>query len=117
MRALDDPALPPAVLKWLSTDRARIQADLSPGQDLSVQVCYDPGWEARIGGRKQKLRADGLGMVVIEPDRAGHCDLDLEFTGGLERLLCRLASLAAIVGLLLWALWRGLTRRAAAERL
>jgi hypothetical protein len=117
VRALDDPALPPAVLKWLSTDRARIQADLSPGQDLSVQVCYDPGWEARIGGRKQKLRADGLGMVVIEPDRAGHCDLDLEFTGGLERLLCRLASLAAIVGLLLWALWRGLTRRAAAERL
>ena len=117
VRALDDPALPAAALDWLSTDRARIQADLASGQDLSVQVCYDPGWEARLDGRKQKLRADALDMIVIEPDRAGHCDLDLVFTGGLERLLCRLAALAALIGLLLWALWQGRAQRVPAKRL
>jgi hypothetical protein len=115
VRALDDPALPEASLQWLSTDRARIAAELAAGQDISVQICYDPGWEARLGGREQKLRADGLGMIVIEPDRTGHLDFDLEFTGGLERRLCRAASLATIAGLLLWAL--SSARRAASTRL
>jgi hypothetical protein len=114
VRALDDPALAPATLQWLSTDRARIRANFSGGQVLSVQVCYDPGWEARLGGRRQKLRADGLGMIVIEPDHAGTGEFDLEFTGGLERSLCRLASLFASAGLLFWAAsrryWSGFSR-------
>jgi len=42
--ALDDPSIPPATLVWQNPDQARITATLSPGQIISVQINYDPGW-------------------------------------------------------------------------
>lgn len=114
--ALDDPSLPEAPLRWLSTDRARIHAEVARGQAVSVQVTYDPGWEARLDGRRQTVHGDSLGMIVIDPDRAGACDIDLEFTGGLERLLCRLASAFTAAGLAGWAVWRRIGSKARGSR-
>ena len=106
--ALDDASIPEAPLAWESTDRGRIHAQLAPGQVVSVQVTYDPGWEAHVGGRKVEVRADKLGMIVIEPACTGPCEIELEFTGGTERMLCGFASLATALGLAGWALVRRL---------
>jgi hypothetical protein len=103
--ALDDPALPLAKLTWQNPDHGRISANLSPAQVISVQVTYDPGWRATVAGRRVPVRSDQLGMIVMEPNCTGSCDVDLEFTGGPERTACQTVSVLAAIGLAGMLLW------------
>ena len=100
--ALDDPTFPDAPLTWRSTARAHIQTTLHPGQVISLQQTYDPGWIAVANGRPAKLTRDALGLTVIHAGCDGPCEVDLTFDGGLERKLCRDASwtvaIAALAG-------------------
>jgi hypothetical protein len=103
--ALDDPSLPPASLDWETPEHGRIAAPVSDGQAIAVQVPYDPGWRATAQGRPLKVLQDGLGLMVIEPDRAGLAAVDLRFEGGTERGICAAigALMAlALAGMLLW---------------
>jgi len=93
--ALDDSRYPTAEFVWLGMNEARIHAQVESGQVIAVQVTYTPGWEAWAGGRRQGLRGDGLGLMVIDPDCRGACDISLRYTGGREHLLTRGMSLAA----------------------
>lgn len=113
VRALDDPSIPEAELLWDSTDKARIQAVAASGQVISVQMTYDPGWEATSGQQHHKISSDGLGMMVIEPGCTSPCEITLEFTGGLERKICRMVSYSAMAALALWAIFRRLRNRLA----
>jgi hypothetical protein len=93
--ALEDSRYPPATFRWKSMTEAAIHSTLAPGQTLAVQVTYDRGWEARSHGKRQRIRRDGLGLMVIDADCAGDCDISLRFTGGWERWLTRGLSCAA----------------------
>jgi hypothetical protein len=93
--ALDDPAIPPAPLTWRNPESGQIAAQLAPGQVVTVQVTYDVGWRARVGGKDVPIREDGLGMMVLRPDCRGACSIDLEYTGGTERQVC------GVIGLLI----------------
>jgi hypothetical protein len=106
VRALDDESLPEAALEWASTDRGRIDTVLAPGQVVSVQVTYDPGWIASSGGKHLTVRSDALGMIVIEPACTGPCQINLEFTGGAWRTFLLGVSVTTIVGLCLWGAFR-----------
>jgi hypothetical protein len=109
VRALDDTSLPEAALEWESTDRGRIDAMVAPGQVVSVQEGYDPGWTASSGGRQLTVRADALGMIVIDPAGVGSRQITLEFTGGRPRKLLLGISGMTILALCLWgafSLWR-----------
>lgn len=101
--ALEDPAVSLAALSWKNPERGQIRASVAPGNVISLQITYDPGWRAAVGGRGVPIRADQLGLIVIEPRCSGECLVDLEFTGGTERFACLVTSLAA-VGMLLAAL-------------
>ena len=94
VEALEDPALPLAQLRWQNPQRGRIAARMSHDQVVSVQITYDPGWRASVGGRPATVRSDGLGMMAIDPECAGDCTIDLEFAGGMER---RIYSAAGIL--------------------
>ena len=103
--ALDDEAMPPASLVWMNPAKGRISAAVAAGQVISLQVNYDPGWQAHMGGRPLRVRPDDIGLTVIEPDRQGKCVIDIEFNGGTERRICSAISLATIItliGVLLW---------------
>jgi hypothetical protein len=89
----------PASIVWETPDRAKITARMNDSEVLSLQINYDPGWEARIGNRKVNLTADGLGFLLIEPE-CSDCSIDLEFTGGRERKVAIAVSLT-VIGLLL----------------
>jgi len=102
VRAIEDPSLPAARFRWLSRHEAEIWAEMRPGQVLSVQVSYHPGWQATANGNKCKVLGDHLGQVVVEPDCVGDCRVTLTYRGGIERSLTRLAALAVA---LLWAGW------------
>lgn len=83
--ALESEAIPAASIAWQNPDHASIAARMDSSQVVSVQITYDSGWQARIGGRKVKTSADELGFIVIDPACSGDCSIDLAFSGGLER--------------------------------
>lgn len=98
---LDDPSLPPAEFHWEGTNRIRIQTVTHPGQVISVQVSYHPGWHATAGAHRPQLRKDGLGLIWFRPECDGPCEVQLDYDGGWELRLCRWISYLALAGLLL----------------
>ncbi len=104
LAALADPQAPPAACKWLSPHEAEITASLEPGQLISVQVTYAPGWRARWNGASCPIRRDGLGLMLIDPNCDGPCTIRLTYDGGLEMRLARLASALAFLAGFLWLL-------------
>ena len=80
----------------------RIRASAAPGQVISVQVSYHPGWHARAGGQDRKLNRDGLGLMWLRPGCAGPCEIELDYDGGAELRICRGISYAAIGALILF---------------
>jgi hypothetical protein len=103
--ALDDASLPPASVTWDNPERGRIAATVAPGQVVSLQINYDPGWQASVDGRPLRVLRDQIGLTVIEPGRSGKCVIDLEFSGGTERRICFAVSLVAVVALLGMLFW------------
>jgi len=96
--ALDDRSLPADEMRWTSPDRGHIDTTLHPGQVLSVQSAYNPGWIALANGKPARVTKDALGLSVIHADCDGPCSADFIFAGGLERNICRALSAATLVG-------------------
>jgi hypothetical protein len=90
-------AAAPAEMRWSGPDHAVVRAVIRPGQVLSVQECYFPGWIATVRGEPRTVRADGLGMIVVEPGCSGDCEIDLRFAGNRWEWLFRAVSLASLV--------------------
>ncbi len=90
--ALDNPSLPLADLSWTSPTRATIRTSMNRDQVISVQETYMAGWRARVGERDVPVRGDKLGLIVIEPDCSGACQVDLSFGVTTEGWICRILS-------------------------
>ena len=103
--ALEDPSLPLASLAWRDPSRGRIVAGVAPSQTISVQINYDPGWRASRAGQALRIRPDGLGMTIVEPECSGECVVDLEFRGGAERSACLGIALFTAAGVLIMLVW------------
>ena len=98
--ALEDPAHSPATWKWLDRHHASVTADLNPGDVISVQQTFVPGWHASFDGRPAEIRRDPLGLIVIDPHRSGRLVLDLVYDGGVERQVLLMACAACWLTLL-----------------
>jgi len=103
VEALEDPTLPLAHLEWQNPEQGRITAKVIGNQVVSVQITYDPGWRASVGGRPVAVRSDGLGMMVIDPACAVDCTIDLEFAGGMERRIYLAVSISVALALAVMA--------------
>ena len=108
--ALEDVTYPPAAFRWKGMSEAEIEATLSPGQAIGVQVTYERGWEAWANGKPQRVFGDAIGQMVIEPDCLGPCRVWLGYTGGWEHRATRAMSLAAMLVAMVLG-WRGRGRR------
>jgi hypothetical protein len=113
--ALENPSYALAEFAWLSPHQARIVADLSRDQVLSVQISYHPGWHARANGEPRLIHEDGLGLLVIEPECAGRCVVDLTYDGGTEMAVARFVSYSTILLAIAWILLSRLRSSPAAE--
>jgi hypothetical protein len=104
--AVEAAAEPSATFVWLQDSRARIHATVGANQVLSVQVTYHAGWKATAGGRAVPISKDGLGQMILSPERAGDYDIDLVYDGGWESKLCRAISaiilVAAAIAVCFW---------------
>ena len=108
--ALDDPALPVAGMRWLRPHHVRIDADLREGQLISVQVSYDAGWHAFVNGTARRIRADKLGLMVIEPACTGACGIDLIYDGGAEATWAAVAQALGLIILVGWTVRASYTK-------
>jgi hypothetical protein len=103
---LDDPSLPGTSFDWEGRNRIRIHTTVAPGQVLSVQESYHPGWHATVAGKPGKIFKDGLGLMWLRPECQGPCQVVLDYDGGWELRICRWLSWLAIASLavvpLLW---------------
>lgn len=80
VQALDDTSLPVARFHWQGSNMAVLSGTISRGQAVSVAINYDPGWTATVAGRPVPLRADGLGLIAIEPNCDGPCEIQIRWT-------------------------------------
>jgi len=103
---LDDPSLPLAELQWEGPNRIRIRTTTSPGQAISIQVSSSPGWRATAAGHERELKTDALGLMWVQPERSGPCEVELTYDGGWELRLCRWISFTSIIALLGVSLFR-----------
>jgi hypothetical protein len=94
-QATTDPARPPAAFDWQSAATARIRANLRPGDLLSVQVAWFPGWKAFVHTGATPVSADGMGFMVIQPHCQGDCEILLAWTGRGDLPMAAVVSLAA----------------------
>ncbi|PWT99149.1 MAG: hypothetical protein C5B51_27780 [Terriglobia bacterium] len=111
VKALDDPSAPAAEFQWQGRNRILIRTSAAAGQAISVQVSYHPGWHAHSGKRPLSVKADGLGLLWLEPDCNGSCDVQLDYDGGWELRLCRYLSYAALLLLAGVVVLRAMPRR------
>ncbi|MCU1260161.1 MAG: hypothetical protein JWO80_3046, partial [Bryobacterales bacterium] len=102
VRALEDPALPVAQWTWLDSAKASIVAALEPGELISVQETYSPGWHASVAGRPVRLTRDALGLMTIDPACTGVCKVTMYYDGGFEGVLLRILSWSVLAGLIAW---------------
>ena len=108
--ALEDSRYPLATLQWKGMSEAEIRATVERGQAIAVQITYDAGWETYANGKRQPIRPDAIGLMTIEPDCAGPCEISLRYTGGGDRAVTRAMSVAAMLAALAFG-WLGGHRR------
>jgi hypothetical protein len=87
---LDDASMPPASFQWEGHNRIRIHTTLGPGQVVTVQESYHPGWHSTV-----PIHKDGLGLMWLQPGE-GPVEIVLDYDGGWELRLCRWLSWLAI---------------------
>jgi hypothetical protein len=97
--ALEDPSKPVANLAWRDPDHGTIEAAVRPNEVVSVQITYDPGWQAHVQGKSVNLKPDQMGFITIDPRCEGSCSIDLNFDGGLERRIALTISIVVTIAL------------------
>jgi hypothetical protein len=100
--ALDDASYPAAEIQWHNLHSFHVAAKRQPGQVISVQVTYHPGWHAIERGRAVPITRDGLGLMVLKPDCQGDCSIEMRYDGGLELKFMRILSAMAACSTLIY---------------
>lgn len=99
VRSLEDPSMPEAPLEWRDRHTMEIRTEVHPGQALSVQETYTPGWRASVNGKAQEVHSDGLGMIALDPVCDGPCHITLTYDGGMEwKATCAACLFALLAG-------------------
>jgi len=104
--ALEDASAPVAEFRWQGTNRIHIRTTASTGQLVSIQVTHHPGWHAKANGIARQVKADGLGLMWLEPGCNGPCDVQLNYDGGAELRICHLLSAVGLAALAVFLCWR-----------
>lgn len=100
--AIDNPSYPVVAYRWTSQHSAELNANLHTSDVLATQINYFPGWKGDVAGKPIQTRADGLGLLVLEPDCSGNCVVNITYDGGAEFKAAQWLSLMGLsIGLVL----------------
>jgi hypothetical protein len=102
VQALDDPSQSLAAFEWSDTNTARVTGTLAPGHVLSIAIAWDAGWSAMANGRAVPVRADGVGLIAIDPKCAGACEVRLHWSAGAEPRIVVGTALLTLIAMTAW---------------
>jgi hypothetical protein len=75
---------PATTVEWSGFDRARVRAEVGPGQSVLVQETYDPEWRAYAGGRRVPVKRDPvMGFMLLETG-PGQQQVEMRFETPME---------------------------------
>jgi hypothetical protein len=103
--ALQNPQLPLARITWPNSHQAQIVSEIAPGQVISLQISYAPGWHAVANGKTAPVSADGIGLTIIRPQCIGACIIELTYYDGREALYARMAQVLGLILMAAIACW------------
>ena len=92
---------PEVKAEWMANSKIRLTGNLAPEHLISVQVAYARGWRATVNQQPRNISTDGLGNIIVRPECAGPCTIDLVYHGPPDKPFA--IALSAIVFLLLSA--------------
>ena len=105
--ALEDPDLPLAQVQWTSHHSINMSTFIGGGQALSVQVTFDPGWNATVNGVRRPILRDKLGQMIVDTGCRGKCEIEMVYDGGREAHIVDVAQLVGLFLMLAIPLWFG----------
>lgn len=109
VQSLDDASMPVATVTRKDSRRISIRTTIAPGQVLSLQTNYHPGWHASADGKPAEVASDGLGLMVVRAACDATCQIEMVFDGGLEWKITLWLSAGTLFFAILW--WRREARR------
>jgi hypothetical protein len=98
---MDPAGYPHPSFTWTSQHSIMLHGVIPAGDALSVQVSWDPGWRASIGGRDVKITSDALGLMTVHARCDSPCAIELRYADP-WRTATRIASALGLLGLLAW---------------
>lgn len=96
----------PASLSWKGPNEAEIKAKVGVGEGISIQVSFDPRWQATAQGQKVKIIKDPLGHMFLEPGKSGEYEIKLVYKESWDVYLWILLSIVTIVALIALSFWQ-----------
>src|SRR5258706_215788 len=94
-------ARPAANFRWTTAHSAIVDANLTPGDVVHVQIASHGGWHAMVNGARRAIEQDNLGLMTIDPGVTGPCRINLVYDGGREmriaHWLCALSVISLVV--------------------
>ncbi len=96
--AIERPDAADLRLQWINNETIVITGIVKPGQVVSVQENWHPGWHTSTG----TIFADRLGQIALAPKCNYHCRILLTFNGGTEMQVAHYLNRVAILMSALW---------------
>lgn len=81
-------------------DSYKIKANVEAGEGILVQMTYDEGWKANSKNGKFKNKKDPLGLLVLEPLKAGSYEIVLSHRPSWKIYLGWVVSFVSLAGLI-----------------
>ncbi|HEV8147699.1 MAG TPA: hypothetical protein VGP79_15020 [Bryobacteraceae bacterium] len=92
---------PAADFRWTASHSATVDANVTPGDVVHVQIAWHRGWHAVVNGARRTIEKDNIGLMAIDPGVTGPCHIELNYDGGREmriaHWLCGLSVISLVV--------------------
>jgi hypothetical protein len=101
---------PAADFRWTTPHSALVDANVTLGDVVYVQIAWHAGWHALVNGARRPIEKDLIGLMTIDPGVTGPCHIELIYDGGREmRIAHWLSALSALTLIVLTA--RGILKK------
>lgn len=76
---VDNEAKRNAEINWINNSEFTVRAEIQNDEALQLQMTYDNGWKAKVGGRNLKIRKDVIGNMYVIPSQIGPLEIKFKY--------------------------------------
>jgi uncharacterized membrane protein YfhO len=90
---------PAADFRWTNSRSATVDANVTSGDVVHVQIAWHRGWHAIVNGAPRTIEKDNIGLMAIDPGVTGPCRIELNYDGGREMRIAHWLSALSVISL------------------